>query len=124
MTATAASLPSRRLSEECLRSLEGLKARDLVSIDVSSGSSLADYMLICSGTSSRHVCAIADRLAEKLAQQGVRGVQISGEPQGEWVIVDAGEVLVHILQPEFRERYRLEDLYRCMAAGTDESALT
>lgn len=107
------------LNTACMQELENSKARDIVSIDVSGQSSLADYMVVCSGTSNRHVNAMADRLQKHLAKRGIHGVQISGEREGEWVIVDTGAVIVHILQPEARDRYRLEDLYRCMAAGVD-----
>lgn len=108
---------SAELCDACIEELKNTKAHDLISIDVSAHSSVADRMIVCSGTSNRHVCAIADRLADDLAKGGLHGIRISGEPQGEWVIVDAGAVIVHILQPEIRERYRLEDLYRCMASG-------
>ncbi len=107
------------LNTACMQELENSKAHDIVSIDVSGQSSLADFMVVCSGTSNRHVSAMADRLQKHLAKRGIHGVQISGEREGEWVIVDTGAVIVHILQPEARDRYRLEDLYRCMAAGVD-----
>ena len=107
------------LNTACMMELENSKAQDIVSIDVSAQSSLADFMVVCSGTSNRHVSAMADRLQKHLAKRGIHGVQISGEREGEWVIVDTGAVIVHILQPEARDRYRLEDLYRCMAAGVD-----
>ncbi len=107
------------LNTACMQELENSKAHDIISIDVSEQSSLADFMVVCSGTSNRHVSAMADRLQKHLARRGIHGVQISGEKEGEWVVVDTGAVIVHILQPEARDRYRLEDLYRCMAAGVD-----
>ena len=106
------------LISECVKSLENSKALNPVCIDVSHNSSLADFMLICSGTSSRHVCSAAEKLVEYLYKRGIRQLTVSGERQGEWVIVDAGSVIIHILQPEARERYQLEELYRCMGAGT------
>lgn len=105
------------LTKACMEELTNAKAKDLISIDLGGFSSIADTMVICSGTSNRHVCAIAYRLQKYLAQRGIHGVQISGDREGEWVIADVGSVIVHIFQPEIRERYRLEDLYRCMAAG-------
>ena len=105
------------LSKACMEELANAKAKDLICIDLGGFSSIADAMVICSGTSNRHVCAIAYRLQKYLAERGIHGVQISGDREGEWVIADVGSVIVHIFQPEIRERYRLEDLYRCMAAG-------
>ena len=105
------------LTKACMEELANAKAKDLISIDLGGFSSIADAMVICSGTSNRHVCAIAYRLQKYLAERGIHGVQISGDREGEWVIADVGSVIVHIFQPEIRERYRLEDLYRCMAAG-------
>ncbi|MGN0908154.1 MAG: ribosome silencing factor [Succinivibrio sp.] len=105
------------LAGACMNGLRDFKARDLVCIDVEGRSSVADRMLICSGTSSRHVEAIADHLAQRLSGLGVRGISVSGAQTGEWVIVDAGGVMVHIMCPEARERYRLEDLYRALGQG-------
>ena len=105
------------LAKACMSGLEYFKAKDLVCIDVEGRSSIADRMLVCSGTSARHVEAIADHLAKRLALMGVKGISVSGGKTGEWVIVDAGGVMVHILCPEARERYRLEDLYRAMGQG-------
>lgn len=99
----------------CLKGLEDYKAKDLVSIDVEGRSSIADHMLICSGTSTRHVAAIADHLAKRLSDMGFKEISVSGEQSCEWVIVDAGGVMVHIMCPEARERYRLEDLYRTLS---------
>ena len=105
------------LAKACISGLEDFKAKDLVCIDVEGRSSIADRMLVCSGTSARHVEAIADHLAQRLSLMGVKGISISGGKTGEWMIVDAGGVMVHILCPEARERYRLEDLYRAMGQG-------
>ncbi|MBO6259012.1 MAG: ribosome silencing factor [Succinivibrio sp.] len=101
----------------CLESLCDLKAHDLISIDVKGQSSIADYMIVCSGTSNRHVSAIADRLSQTLYEHGLKEITISGQELGQWVVVDTGSVMIHIMQPEYRERYALEDLYRCMAAA-------
>ena len=84
---------------------------------VTGQSSIADVMLICTGTSNRHVVAIAQRLSDELYKIGLKNIRMSGEQNGEWVIVDTGSVMVHIMQQEVRERYELDDLYRCMAAG-------
>ncbi len=118
-----ASDDSKLLISFCMDSLENLKAHNLVNIDVKKNSSITDYMLICTGTSNRHVCAIADRLVENLSEKGIKGVTVSGENTGEWVVVDTGNVMVHIMQEEVRKRYCLEDLYRCIAAGEEEAQL-
>lgn len=112
---------SHSLAAACRHCLEALKADDIVEIEVAEHSSLTDIMMICSGTSSRHVSAIADRMIEALGKIGLRGAEISGEREGQWVLVDLGRVMVHIMQPAVRERYALEHLYRCMAAGVSEA---
>ncbi len=113
---------SHKLAAACKHCLEALKADNIVEIDVQGHTILTDIMLICSGTSTRHVSAIAERMLEALTNVGLKGAQISGEREGQWVLVDLGGVMVHVMLPEMRERYALENLYRCMAAGMDESA--
>ena len=108
------------LIQKCIKTLEDSKAHDLVNIEVKEHSSIADNMLICTGTSNRHVSAIAHKLVDTLYKDGVKDITLSGEQLGEWVIVDTGSVMVHILQDEARHRYELDDLYRCMAAGINE----
>ncbi|MCR5536163.1 MAG: ribosome silencing factor [Succinivibrio sp.] len=108
---------SYQFSTLCLRLLDSLKTRDLVSIEVSKHSSLTDYMLIGTGTSSRHVVAIAFKLEEKLKELGFKDLMISGQESGEWVIVDCGLVMIHLMLESVRERYQLDDLYRCLAIG-------
>lgn len=105
------------LQEFCQKSLDSSKASDIVAIDVHQASSITDLMMICTGTSNRHVCAIAEKLVLQLAQSGIRGVAVSGQNEGLWVLVDVGNVIVHIMQESARTRYNLEDLYSCIAAG-------
>ena len=107
------------LLEKITKTLDDAKAHDLINIDLNHQSSIADNMLICTGTSNRHVSAIAQRLVDNLYNDGLKQIRVSGEQLGEWVIVDTGTVMVHIMQQEVRERYELDDLYKCMAAGTD-----
>lgn len=107
------------LLEKITKTLDDAKAHDLINIDLNHHSSIADNMLICTGTSNRHVSAIAQRLVDNLYKDGLKQIRVSGEQLGEWVIVDTGTVMVHIMQQEVRERYELDDLYKCMAAGTD-----
>ena len=110
-------MTKQELIEKCILTLEDAKAHDLVNIDVSQNSSITDNMLICTGTSNRHVSAIANRLVDNLYKEGLSGITTSGQSAGEWVIVDVGQVMIHIMQDEVRHRYELDDLYRCMAQG-------
>ncbi len=115
---------SRTLAAACRHCLEQLKADHIVQIEVAGHTIVTDYMIICSGTSTRHVTAIAERMLEALAKAGLKGAQLSGERDGQWVLADLGSVMVHVLLPEMRERYALENLYRCMAAGVSEDAVS
>jgi len=91
--------------------LDDNKAEDLVTIDLTGKSSLADYMVIASGRSNRHVGAIADHVLKRMKELGVEDVQVEGLPSCDWVLVDAGDVIVHIFRPEVRQFYRLERLW-------------
>ena len=97
---------------ECVRgATEELKAKDLVEIDVIGRSSVADYMVIASGTSSRHVKSIADEVMKFAKQLGVMPLGVEGEREAEWVLVDLGDVVVHVMLPRVREFYALERLW-------------
>lgn len=93
------------------RSLEDSKAEDIVSIDITGKSPMADWMVVASGRSQRHVAAIAERLRNDLKQAGSPDLRVSGERQGDWVLIDAGDVIVHIFRPEAREFYNLEKMW-------------
>ena len=93
------------------RSLEDDKAEDIVVIDLAGKSSFADYMVIASGRSNRQVVAIADHLAERLKQAGHRHVSVEGKQGGDWVLVDSGDIVVHIFRPEPRAFYALEKMW-------------
>ena len=80
-------------------------------LDITGKSTVADCMVVCSGRSSRQVSAIADHLAERLKQGGHKGVRVEGKVLGDWVLVDAGNVIVHVFRPEVRELYQLERLW-------------
>ncbi|TXL78219.1 ribosome silencing factor [Vineibacter terrae] len=94
-----------------LASLAEDKAEDVAVIDIAGKSTVADSMVVCSGRSSRQVAAIADHLAERLKDNGFKGVRVEGKSQGDWVLVDAGDVIVHVFRPEVRELYQLERLW-------------
>ncbi len=100
-----------------LAQLEDSKAEQIVTIDLVSKSTIADTMIIASGRSNRHVNAIADQVAQKLQQMGQKNLRIEGVPQCDWVLVDSGDVIVHIFRPEVRSFYNLEKLWSAPAAG-------
>jgi len=102
---------SRALLALTLSSLDDDKADDVVSIDLRGRSEIADYMVIASGRSSRQVSAISDNLAERIKQRLGRGVRIEGKDQGDWVLIDAGDVIVHVFRPEVRAFYQLEKMW-------------
>lgn len=95
--------------------LEDSKAEEIVTIPLDEKTAIADAMIIASGRSNRHVGAIADQLVEKLKAGGHRDVRVEGMPQCDWVLVDAGDVVVHIFRPEVRSFYNLEKLLSAMA---------
>jgi len=94
-----------------LESLQEAKAEDTVSINITGKSSLGDYMLVTSGRSQRHVAAIADRLLEDLKVAGGHSLHVEGLPNADWVLIDAGDVIVHIFRPEVRTFYNLEKMW-------------
>ena len=95
-----------------LECLDDAKAEDVVSIDLAGKSSLGDYMVIASGRSQRHVGAIADQLLRKLKDHGHGRARVEGTPQCDWVLIDSGDVIVHIFRPEVREFYNLEKMWK------------
>ena len=94
-----------------LAQLGDAKAEEIVTIDLNGKAAIADNMVVASGRSSRHVGAIADQLIEKLKHVGRKGLRVEGMPQCDWVLVDAGDVVVHVFRPEVRSFYNLEKLW-------------
>lgn len=92
--------------------LSELKAKDLVVMDVREQTSVTDYMVVASGTSNRQVVALSNNLVEKAKEAGVQPLGVEGKEAGEWVLVDLGSVVVHIMQPATREFYDLERLWQ------------
>ena len=112
----AKSKPARKpakpnLLKVVLDQLDDAKAEQVVTIGLEGKSVIADSMVVASGRSSRHVGAIADQLVEKLKESGHRDLRVEGMPQCDWVLVDAGDVVVHIFRPEVRSFYNLEKLW-------------
>jgi ribosome-associated protein len=87
------------------------KAQDIALLDVRGVSDFTDVMAIASGTSTRHVQSVADKVVEKLREQGVRIIGMEGQQTGEWVLIDFGEVVVHVMRPQTRDFYNLEKLW-------------
>ena len=94
-----------------LASLDDAKAEGTISIDIAGKSALGDHMVVTSGRSHRHVNAIADRLVTDLKQGGFGPLRVEGLPHCDWVLVDAGDLIVHIFRPEVREFYNLEKMW-------------
>ncbi len=94
-----------------LKSVDDDKAEDIVQIDLRGRSDVADYMVICSGRSSRQVAAISEKLADRLKQELRISVRMEGKETGDWVLIDAGDVIVHVFRPEVRDFYQLEKMW-------------
>ena len=91
--------------------LDDAKAENVVVIDIRGKSSIGDYMVIASGRSDRHVGAIAEQIQRKLKDAGRSRVRIEGQPQCDWVLIDTGDIIVHVFRPEVREFYNLEKMW-------------
>lgn len=108
-----------RLRLEVRRALEELKAKDIVELDVRGKTSIADYIVVAGGTSSRHVRSIADEVIKYSKKAGMIPLGVEGQREGEWVLVDLGDIIIHVMLPRVREFYGLERLW---SVGGDESA--
>lgn len=99
-------------------SLESDKAEDIVVIELAGKSSLADYMIVASGASRRQVGTMAEHLRERMKGQGVKGVSVEGRENCDWVLIDLGDIVVHLFRPEVRAFYALERMWGQPQAGT------
>ena len=99
------------LKKEIINTLDSNKAQDIVSIDLEGKSSMADYMIIASGTSSRHIQSLSEQVLEKLKDNGLKNSKIEGKDSGEWKLVDGIDLIVHIFHPEKRKFYELEKMW-------------
>ncbi len=104
-------MQSDRLRQLAVDALEDLKAVDILELDVRKLSNFTDYMIIASGRSARQVAALAENVVVKAKQAGEPPLGVEGMRAGEWVLVDLGDVVVHVMQPEVREFYQLEKLW-------------
>lgn len=120
MNAGPAPHSSRAMLERILVSLEDDKAEDVVVIDLAGKSEMADHMVICSGRSARQVAAISEKLVDRLKQEFRVTSKVEGKDAGDWVLIDTGDVVVHVFRPEVREFYQLEKMW--LSAGDPAAA--
>jgi ribosome-associated protein len=112
---------SEDLRDLVVEALDDVKGQDIVCLDVRDMTTVTDYMIVASGTSNRHVQALVDRVAEKAKEAGHPPMGVEGEEGGEWVLLDLGDALVHVMLPKMREFYNLEKLWS-LGASTDAAA--
>ena len=114
-----APISSEELLKVILTKLTEDKAEEIVEVDLRGRSEIADYMVICSGRSTRQVTALAQSIQDELKQEHGRLCRIEGKSHGDWVLLDAGDVVVHIFRPEVREFYQLEKMWLPDGAAAD-----
>lgn len=104
-------MPTTHIVDFLVNTLTDLKAQDIITLDVKGKSSITDTMILCTGTSSRHVASMADNLAQASKQAGIDVFGEEGRATADWVVVDFGQAIVHLLQQDSRELYQLEKLW-------------
>lgn len=104
-------MDSRKLSKLTIHALEEIKGKSIVCMDVRKLTQITDYMIVVTGTSSTHIKALCDKVVKDVKAEGVKVVGLEGREQSEWVLVDLGGVVVHIMLAPVRALYRLEDLW-------------
>lgn len=114
-TQKAAIAAVQGVLETVMTCLEDSKAEEITTIDIQDKSALADYMVIASGRSNRHVSAVADHLLRELKSTGHKSIKVEGLQSADWVLVDIGDIIVHLFRPEVREFYSLEKMWQMPA---------
>ena len=117
--AAPGAAPAKKSSDDSVEALHALilhqldedQAQETISIPLAGKSSIADHMVIASGRSTRHVSAIADKLAQRIKQEAGRTVRVEGLPNADWVLIDTGDVIVHLFRPEVRQFYNIEKIW-------------
>ncbi|MGM3174869.1 ribosome silencing factor [Dickeya lacustris] len=104
-------MQGQALQDFVIDKIDDLKGQDIVALDVKGKSSITDTMVICTGTSSRHVISIADHVVQQSRAAGMMPLGVEGESAADWVVVDLGDVIVHVMQEESRNLYELEKLW-------------
>ena len=105
------NLQGKALRDFVIDKIDDLKGQDIIAIDVKGKSSITDCMIICTGTSTRHVVSIADHVVQESRAAGLLPLGVEGEATADWVVVDLGDVIVHVMQEESRRLYELEKLW-------------
>lgn len=119
--ANVSNIPSMSLLDLVLNSLQDDKAEEIVTIDLKGKSSMADHMVVASGRSTRQVAAIAEKLHARIKDATGRVSKLEGKGAGDWVLLDAGDVIVHVFRPEVREFYQLEKMWLTEAAEPENA---
>lgn len=104
-----------------LSRLDDMKAEDTITIDLRGKSSIADYMVVTTGRVNRHVAAIAENVSKGLGEKGIKNIHVEGLQNADWVLMDCGDVIVHVFRPEVREFYNLEKMWTSTAKETARS---
>ena len=123
-TSSITALHDTSMVQSCLEVVQNalldVKAKDIIQFDVREISNVADAIVIASGTSTRHVKALADNVAEEARKAGFRPIGMEGERDAEWILIDLGFVVVHVMLPTTRKFYDLESLWRPVAQSTEQ----
>ena len=123
MVDKAAPMKSVQMANLAKEALDDLKAINVVTMDVSELTDVMDYMVIASGSSSRHVKSLASNVAVELKKRGIHIIGVEGEKTGDWVLVDLGDVVVHVMLPDMRDLYDLERLWTAHSSQRDAGSV-
>ncbi|WP_092879634.1 ribosome silencing factor [Izhakiella capsodis] len=104
-------MQGQALQEFVIDKIDDLKGQDIISVDVKGKSSITDCMIICTGTSTRHVMSIAEHVEKAAREAGLMSLGVEGQNVADWIVVDLGDVMVHVMQKESRQLYELEKLW-------------
>jgi ribosome-associated protein len=104
-------MQAKQMQQEIVQALEDAKGQDIKVLDVRQVTDFTDYMIIASGTSSRHVQTLADKVCTRMKELGLKPVGREGEAVGDWVLIDFGDVVTHLMRPQVRDLYNLEKLW-------------
>ena len=102
---------NKNITKKVHKVLSNNKAKDIIKINLEKKSSIADFMIICSGTSSRHVISLSNFLLKALKKENLNTLNVEGKSNGDWVLVDAGDIIIHLFRSEVREYYGLEKMW-------------
>ena len=117
VNSTATTLPTMSLVDLVINSLHSDKAEDVVSIDIEGKSSVADHIVVASGRSTRQVAAIAEKLSQRVKEGFGINAKVEGKETADWVLLDLGDVVVHVFRPEVREFYQIEKMWQAEMAA-------